>query len=97
MDNKIEVSKTISAREKASKASKITKIIKPGIYNFVNKINIENTNWYMLEENTWIKEDDSLKTRENYKTDYECFIAPSDGTYYIKLKKNQKLYYEKRN
>jgi len=100
--DQIEVTHTISARDKPSKFGVIVKIISPGIYRYTDSIGVDDVMWYLIGENIWIK-NDSFKVypksdvRKENEMNYVCFVAPKDDIYYIRLKKNEKIYYEKRN
>lgn len=100
--NQLEVMNTISARNKPSKFGSIVKIVSPGIYHYADEIGVDDDTWYLIGEDIWIRNDSCKiypKSDENddKRTNYVCFVAPKDDVYYIRLKKNEKIYYEKRD
>lgn len=92
------VGKFLRARENAGLDKQILGYIDYGIYDYIGKIEKDNYTWYNLGFCfiAGTKEDTiNYEKEDNCFNNYKQFIAPQDGLFYIRLKKDEKIYYPK--
>lgn len=92
------VGEYLRARKEAGLDKQILGFIDYGIYDYIEKIEKDNYTWYNLGfcYVAGTKEDTIIYNKDNnFLDNYKTFIAPVDGLFYIKLKKDEKIYYPK--
>lgn len=92
------VGEFLRARKEAGLDKQILGFIDYGIYDYIEKIEKDNYTWYNLGfcYVAGTKEDTIIYNKDNnFLDNYKTFIAPVDGLFYIKLKKDEKIYYPK--
>ena len=97
--NQIEVvGEFLRARKGAGTNQTILGYIDFGIYDYIETKTSNNYTWYNLGfcYVAGTKEDTIIYNKDNdFLDNYKTFIAPVDGLFYIKLKKDEKIYYPK--
>lgn len=104
-DNQVEVvTDLLRCRTSPNLKGNVLGYIDYGIYNFLEEQETDGYKWYKIDDNKWIANDNnSFKVyykNETPKIDinnYNNFIALKDDYYYIYLKKDENIYYPKKN